>query len=75
MPPELIGLSFELGPLLKIPALLGAAFYIIFAFVIVKQVNKMTDTLEIGLEGLLRAIAIIHLLFSIGALLAVLVIL
>lgn len=42
-------------------------FYIIFAFVIVKQVAKMTETLEVGLEGVLRLFAYLHLLFSIGA--------
>jgi len=50
-------------------------FYIIFAFVIVKQVNKMTDTLEVGFESQLRFLALLHLLLSIGALLVSLVVL
>lgn len=61
--------------ILKLAGGLAAGFYIIFAFVIVKQVGKMTETLEVGLEGLLRAISLLHLLFAIGALVAVLVIL
>lgn len=65
----------SVGSLLKIPASLAAIFYIIFAFVIVKQVWKMTETLEVGLEGLIRAVAILHFLFAVGAFLAVLVIL
>jgi hypothetical protein len=72
---EPILFASQISFLLKIAAALAASFYIVFAFVIVKQVNKMTETLEVGLEGLIRALAIIHLLFSIGALIAVLAIL
>lgn len=42
-------------------------FYIIFAFVIVKQVNKMTDTLEVGMERVLRALAWLHFFAAIAA--------
>lgn len=73
MPLELAGFALEAGALLKIPAIITALFYIVFAFVIIKQVSRMTDTLAFGFEGVLRAISFIHLLFSIGALLAVLI--
>ncbi|OGM32700.1 hypothetical protein A2803_01445 [Candidatus Woesebacteria bacterium RIFCSPHIGHO2_01_FULL_44_21] len=72
---ELLNLSSQVALILKLAGGLAAGFYIIFAFVIVRQVNKMTETLEVGLESVLRAVAILHLLFSIGALIAVLVIL
>lgn len=42
-------------------------FYIVFAFVIVKQVAKMTETLEVGMEGILKFLSYLHLLFSILA--------
>lgn len=60
-----IGGSVDL--VFKIMVSVGFVFYIIFAFVIVKQVTKMTDTLEVGLENTLRAFAVLHLLFAIGA--------
>lgn len=50
-------------------------FYIIFAFVMVRQVNTMTATLEVGLENTLRLVAVLHLLFSIGAFVAAFIIL
>lgn len=72
---------FSLGPnvaidaIVKIGSLIALAFYIIFAFVLMKQVNKMTDTLEVGMEGVLRFFALIHLLAAITAFIAVLIIL
>lgn len=50
-------------------------FYIIFAFVMVRQVNTMTKTLEVGLENTLRLVAMLHLLFSVGAFVAAFIIL
>ena len=61
--------------LLKLAGSIAATFYIVFAFVIVKQVGKMTETLEVGLEGIIRAISLLHLIFAIMALIAVLSIL
>ncbi|RJR28630.1 hypothetical protein C4564_04700 [Candidatus Microgenomates bacterium] len=54
---------------------IGMSFYIIFSLVIVKQVNKMTDTLEIGLENFIRLVALLHLLFATATLLLALAIL
>lgn len=63
--------SFELGAGIDILFKLGVSvafiFYIIFAFVMVKQVNRMTDTLEVGFEGVLRSLAWIHLIFAVLA--------
>lgn len=72
---EFVNLTFGVSMLIKLAGVLAAVFYIIFAFVIVRQVNTMTATLEVGLEGVIRAISLLHLLFAIGALVAVLVIL
>lgn len=60
-----IGSGLDL--VLKLGVSVGFMFYIVFAFVIVKQVNKMTDTLSVGLEGLLRFVAYVHLVFAIAA--------
>lgn len=59
----------------KVGALAALSFYIIFAFVMLRQVNTMTDTLEVGMEGALRFFALLHLLGAIIAFVAVLVIL
>jgi len=74
-PLDIFGFENPVGLLLKAAASLAGIFYIIFAFVVVKQVNKMTDTLEVGLEVPLRFIALLHLFFSVVALVAAVVIL
>jgi len=55
--------------LAKILTLIGLSVYVVFALVIVKQVDHMTDTLEVGFESQLKAIAIVHLLFALGTIL------
>lgn len=50
----------------EIAVLAAGIFYVIFALVVVKQVNKMTDTLEVGFEAPLRFFALLHLLMAIG---------
>jgi hypothetical protein len=52
--------------MVKILFLIGLAFYIIFALVVVRQVNHMTDTLEVGFETPVRLLALLHLLFVLG---------
>lgn len=50
--------------------ILGSLFmYLIFAFVITKQVNKMTETLKLGFELPIKIFALLHLIFSLGILL------
>lgn len=61
--------------IIKIFALFGMSVYSIFALVVVKQVNHMTDTLEVGFETPLRIIAFAHFLLALGVLVAVLVLL
>lgn len=48
----------------KIFVLIGLFIYNIFAIVIVKQTFHMTDTLEVGFELPIRAIAFLHLVFA-----------
>lgn len=59
--PAATGIDF----LFKAAISVAFVFYIIFAFVIVKQVGKMTDTLELGAEGAIRLLAVLHLLLAI----------
>ncbi len=49
--------------------------YNVFALVVVKQINLMTDTLELGFETSLRFFARFHFLFAIAVLLIAIVIL
>lgn len=48
--------------------IVGLSLYIIFAFVVVRQVNQMTDTLEVGFEGPIRFAAWLHFLFALATL-------
>ena len=50
---------------IKIAAIIGLVIYNIFAFIIIRQVNLMTQTLEVDLEGVIKGIAVIHFIFSI----------
>jgi len=72
--------SFESGQgfgyaFLEIAVLSAILIYIVFAFVIVKQVGKMTETLEVGFEAPLRFLALLHFVLSVGLLFVALVLL
>ena len=54
-----IGIS--IWPIIKIFIIIIMVIYLIFAFVVVRQVQLMTDTLEVGFESQLRFISFIHL--------------
>jgi len=69
----LIGISVWV--ILKIFAVIALGLYIAFALVVVRQVQLMTTTLEVGFEGPLKFIAIMHLLFAISVLIFALIIL
>lgn len=60
--------------LVKIAAIIGLAIYNIFAFIVIKQVNLMTQTLEVDLEGLIKSVAVLHFIFSLCALIYAVVI-
>lgn len=57
---------------IKVFVLILMGLYIIFATVIVRQVNLMTHTLSLGLESTIKLVAWLHLAFSIVVLLAAL---
>lgn len=53
---------------IKVFILIFLGIYIIFAFVIVRQVQLMTTTLVIGFEKQLKTLSFFHLLFAFGVL-------
>lgn len=62
-----LGIFAEIfSSLTKIGLLFFLFLYIIFAFLVSKQVALMTKTLEVGLDAVLRAIAILHLIVAIA---------
>ena len=48
--------------------------YIIFSLVVVRQVQLMTETLEVGFEAQLKTISYLHLAFAILVFLAALIV-
>ena len=60
----LASLDTQIWFILKLALLFGLLIYIIFAFVIVKQVGLMTDTLELGHERVIKFFASAHLLYA-----------
>lgn len=50
--------------LLKIGSIVLLTLYFVFAFIIVKQVNLMTRTLDVALKKQLKIFAYIHLAYS-----------
>jgi hypothetical protein len=65
MDPSLLAdLSSSAWIIAKLVAILGLGIYTVFAFVIVRQVAMMTNTLQLGLEATLRVFAYLHFFFA-----------
>lgn len=60
---------------LKILIIILLAIYVVFSYVIVRQVQLMTDTLVIGFEKQLKFLAFVHFLFAIAVLIFSIIIL
>ncbi|MDO8551425.1 MAG: hypothetical protein Q7S03_01985 [bacterium] len=56
---EIIGISF--WSILKVVVVFALFLYVLFAVVVVKQINMMIETLTTQLELLFRLISVIHL--------------
>jgi len=69
----IVGIS--IWSILKILIIIVMVLYLVFAFVVVRQVQLMTDTLEVGFESQLRTLSFAHLLFAIAVLIFALIIL
>lgn len=68
-----IGVSIWL--IAKVCVLIALAIYGIFAFVVLKQIQLMIDTLEVGFEGPIRTLGISHLALSLVVFVLALIIL
>jgi hypothetical protein len=55
----LVGIS--IWAVVKIFVVVGAVMFVIFSFVVVRQAKLMTDTLELGFEGVIKLFSYIHL--------------
>lgn len=68
-------IGITIWSVLKILIIIVLALYIIFSLVLIKQVQMMTKTLEIGFETQLKLLSFIHFLFAVGVLIFAVIIL
>lgn len=68
-------ISFSIWPIIKIFIIIFLSIYIIFALVVVRQVQLMTKTLQVGFEGQLKFLSIMHLMAAVGVLIFAILIL
>ena len=69
----IIGIS--IWQVVKIFILFGLGLYLVFSFVVVRQVYIMTTTLDLGFEDWVKTLAFAHLFFAIGVFVLALIIL
>ena len=67
--------GFNIWILVKALTLVLLGMYIIFAFVIVRQVKLMTSTLQLGSETFMKLLTYLHLAFAILVFFSALIIL
>jgi hypothetical protein len=65
----------NIWPIVKIFVLFGLSLYLIFALVVVRQVQLMTKTIQMNFEVPVKMLAVGHLLFAIAVFLFALIIL
>ena len=58
-------INFSFWIIIKILLLVVLALYIIFSFVVTRQVKIMIDTLVLGFEGVAKLLAFLNLIFAI----------
>ncbi len=64
----IIPTGFTIWVVIKILIIIFLAIYVIFSLVLIRQVQLMTKTLEIGFEKQLQFLSLVHLLFALGVL-------
>lgn len=67
--------GLNLWLIVKILVIILLSLYLVFALVVVRQVKLMTDTLNLGYEGFVKFLSLIHLVFALLVMLAAFVIL
>ena len=65
--------SISIWFIAKIFVIIGLSIYVIFALVVVRQIQLMTVTLEVGFEIPVKLLGFTHLLFAIGVLVIALI--
>ncbi len=68
-------LNFNIWNIAKIFVLIGLAVYVVFAFIVVRQVKLMTEAVSGILTGILRLVSWILFLFSVFIFLSILLLL
>jgi hypothetical protein len=61
--------------LIKIATMLFLLFYIVFAGVVVKQARVMTETIQVGFEGQIKALVLVHFIFALVIFLSAIIVL
>jgi hypothetical protein len=67
--------NINIWPIVKIFVLFGLGLYLIFALVVIRQVQLMTKTIKMNFEVPVKFLALTHLLFAIAVFLFALIIL
>ncbi len=57
--------SINILPIVEIFIIIGLLVYIVFAFVVVRQIQLMTNTIEVGFEFPVKLLGIANLIFAI----------
>jgi len=67
--------GISIWPIVKIAALILLGLYLVFALVVVRQVQLMIDTVGVGFEGPIRAFSYLHFIFAVMIFIAAILIL
>lgn len=57
-------IEFSVLIIIEIATSIFLLLYLVFAAFVIKQVKIMTETLEVGFEGPVRALAFVHFIFA-----------
>ena len=69
----IIGIS--VWAIVKVFFLIALGLYILFSLIVIRQIQLMTDTLEVGFEAPIRLVGLIHLVVAISVFVLALLIL
>lgn len=75
IPDQIPLLGISVWFIVKIMFLIAIVVYDLFAIVVLRQTQIMTDTLDLGFELPVRLIAIVHLILAFGVFVLALVVL
>ena len=68
-------LNISIWSIVKGFVIFGMCLYLVFSLVVVRQVQLMTKTLEIGFEWPIKVLSFVHFLFAVAVLLFAIIIL